>query len=368
MFKYQPTWLFTVLLTWAAVAFPSLFNASRQVISTSEYTLHGLFLILTLFVVNESTRIGYLIRYILLASLVAVLCSLFFISEVNLILIYSVMLCSILVFYLPALVCYGYIFIIHGLFLVSHALYWQHGWLWANAAMFTAFHFFALVVTQRMISEKQAKEQLALTNAKLEATQSLLSTAAEQSERLRLARDLHDDVGHSLTSLIINLDIARRTCNDELQQQIQACYEQAKQALQTTRSVVSDKRDNVGFNLIDCLHKLTQQTPRLDIQLDVEQHLDKVHLDTAQCILKCTQEAITNTLKHATSATCMKIKLEHIHSQLVLTICDNGVFSGAIVYGNGLKGMQERVSLLAGKLNLINSKQGLTLVIRVPYE
>ncbi|WP_105169907.1 sensor histidine kinase [Pseudoalteromonas sp. T1lg23B] len=368
MFKYQPTWLLTVLLTWAAVAFPSLFNATSQVISTSEYMLHGLFLILTLFVVNESTRIGYRIRYMVLASLVTVLCSLFFISDENLILIYSVMLCSILVFYIPALACYAYIFIIHGLFLISHALYWQHGWLWANAAMFTAFHFFALVVTQRMISEKQAKEQLALTNAKLEATQSLLSTAAEQSERLRLARDLHDDVGHSLTSLIINLDIARRTCSDDLQQQLQACYEQAKQALQTTRSVVSDKRNSVGFNLVDCLHKLTQQIPRLDIQLEIAQHLDKVQLDTAQCLLKCTQEAITNTLKHAPSATSMKIKLEHVDSQLVLTICDDGVFTGAVVYGNGLKGMQERVSLLAGQLNLSNSKQGFSLIIRVPYE
>ncbi|MCF6437269.1 histidine kinase [Pseudoalteromonas sp. MMG022] len=368
MFKYQPTWLFTVLLTWAAVAFPSLFHASGQTVSYLEYVLHGLFLLFTLFVVNESTRIGFRIRYAVLACLIAVLCGLFFISEVNLILIYSVMLCSILVFYVPAIVCYGYIFTIHGIFLISHALYWQQGWLWADAAMFTAFHFFALVVTQRMQSERHAKEQLALTNAKLEATQSLLSTAAEQSERLKLARDLHDDVGHALTSLIINLDIARRTSNEEQQPQLQACYEQAKQALQTTRSVVSDKRDNVGFNLADCLHKLAQQTPRIQIQLEVVQHLDKVQLDTAQCLLKCTQEAITNTLKHAPTATCMKIQLEHERSELVLSISDDGVFKGDVVYGNGLKGMQERVSLLAGQLSLVNSKQGFTLIIRVPYE
>nr|WP_238937517.1 histidine kinase [Pseudoalteromonas sp. S16_S37] len=219
-----------------------------------------------------------------------------------------------------------------------------------------------------MISERSAKEELALINAKLEATQHLLSNAAAQSERLSLARDLHDEVGHSLTSLIINLDIARRTCTPEQLSQLQACYEQAKQALATTRTIVSDKRNDIGFDLAQSLTQLSKQTPRVAVHLEICPAVKHVQLNTAQCLLKCVQEAITNTLKHAPTATDMDITLQEQNGYLELFIKDNGLLKGAVLLGNGLTGMQERVAQLKGQLDIDTSKHGLSLTIRVPYE
>ncbi|MBD1582614.1 histidine kinase [Pseudoalteromonas sp. S16_S37] len=358
----------TVLLTWAAVAIPSILDASRHSISPAEYLLHTCVLALTLLVVNESTSYGYKTRYYLLFLLFSSIAYLMFFVPLSIVLIYSVMYCSILAFYAPIRFCYIYIFASHGLFLIAHALYWQSGWQWASAGMFMAFHFFALVMTQRMISERSAKEELALINAKLEATQHLLSNAAAQSERLSLARDLHDEVGHSLTSLIINLDIARRTCTPEQLSQLQACYEQAKQALATTRTIVSDKRNDIGFDLAQSLTQLSKQTPRVAVHLEICPAVKHVQLNTAQCLLKCVQEAITNTLKHAPTATDMDITLQEQNGYLELFIKDNGLLKGAVLLGNGLTGMQERVAQLKGQLDIDTSKHGLSLTIRVPYE
>ncbi|BBN83667.1 two-component sensor histidine kinase [Pseudoalteromonas sp. A25] len=368
MFKYPLSSLVTVLLTWAAVAIPSVFDASRLDVSLIEYVLHSLVIVFTLLVINESTRYGYTFRYCLLTFLFLSIAYLMFLVPFSIILIYSVMYCSILAFYAPTRLCYAYIFVSNGLFLLAHALYWQTGWQWASVGMFMAFHFFALVMTQRMISERSAKEELALSNAKLEATQNLLRNAAAQSERLRLARDLHDEVGHALTSLIINLDIARRTCTPEQQTQLQACYKQAKQALATTRTIVSDKRNDSDFDLVQSLTQLCERTPRVAVHLEVDSEVAQVQLDTAQCLLKCVQEAITNTLKHAPTATDMNITLYRKSAHLALCIKDNGILKETVVLGNGLKGMQERVTQLKGQLDIDTSKQGLTLTIRVPYE
>ncbi|CAH9053222.1 hypothetical protein PSECIP111951_02514 [Pseudoalteromonas holothuriae] len=368
MFNYPLSSLLTVIFTWAAVALSSLFDTSRLGINYIEYAMHGVVLLLTLLVINESTYFGYKIRYYFLTLLASTIFSLMFVSPLAIALIYSVMFCSIFAFYAPVTLCYIYILFIHGLFLVCHALYWQTGWQWSHAGMFMAFHFFALVMTQRMISERSAKEALALTNAKLEATQQLLGSAAAQNERLRLARDLHDEMGHSLTSLIINLDIARRTCSDEQKTQIQACYEQAKQALGTTRIIVSDNRDDIGFDLVTCLIQLAKQTPRLVVNIDITQTIDHVPIDISQCILKCTQEAITNTLKHAPTASEINIALHRNNSDLLLTITDNGQVKGHINFGNGLTGMQERVTQVKGRLSIDKTIQGLKITIRVPYE
>ena len=365
MFKYQPTWLVAIFFTWSAVALPRFSYLSTSPYGLAEAILHIAYLFITLLVTNESKSYGYGVRYVLLGLLTGTIVALFYVNPSNIFLIYSVMLSSILAFYLNSRWQYGYIALIHTCFLLIHYYHWQNGWRLSDAGMFIAFHFFAAVVTQRMLSEQKAKEELALSHITLENTQALLTDAAADAERLSLARELHDDVGHQLTSLIINLDLARRTANASDKAQLEACYLQAKLALNTTREVVSKKRSIHQINLLETLHNLADKTPRLEVRLVISEPFSCTSLLIAQAILRCTQEALTNTLKHS-NATLFQIDLMEDNKGYQLTLTDNGRGYQSFSAGNGLTGIQERIEQLNGQCDINQSANAFTITIRIP--
>lgn len=364
MIRVQKSSLMTVLLTWLSVALPSTLGMLETPQLSIIATLHGLFLIAIVAIINDVPNANPRLNHVFIAITIGLVVSLMMISNSYLYLIYSVMMTSIFAFHTPALFCIGYIIFIHSAYLLIQFLIWQSGWDIVNAATFIAFHSFALMLTQKMLSEKKAKEALALSNTQLETAHILLANAAAHDERLRLARELHDDVGHSLTSLIINLDIARRT-QDE--QQINRCYEQAKVALDTTRNVVSQKRSTDYLDLASTLRNLAENTPRITVVTKIPAQFTCTNLNVAHCILRCCQEALTNTLKYA-KATHFTIELTTDPEQLNLHLYDNGQKQIQFTLGNGLIGMHERVEALEGTCNINSTTTGFSITIRVPYE
>ena len=367
MFKYQSSWVMAVLLTWTSVAIPSIYQAHSTNTLLLEATLHLLLLAMCLLLINESKLYNFNIRVLFFIVSIALIIALMLNTQTYLYLIYSVMLTSIMAFYFPFSLCLMYICAIHICYLFIHNIVGQAGWSFVNAGTFIAFHFFALIVTQKMLSERKAREELATSNAQLEAAHMLLRMAAAQDERLKLARELHDDVGHILTSLIINLDVSRRTIEAHNQPSINHCYEQAKHALETTRQVVSDKLNAAPLNLSDALNQLIDHTPRIKVSLNAPAQLSCPNLTVANCILRCCQEAITNSLKHS-KATEISINIERYEHTYHLNIHDNGIGCDNITLGSGLKGMHERVEDIGGTCQIAPSNNGFKIIIRVPYE
>jgi signal transduction histidine kinase len=364
MIRIQKSSLVTVLLTWLAVALPSTIGIAETSQLYTIATLHGLFLIAILVIINDVPNANSKLNYSFIAITVVVVICLMMLSNSYLYLIYSVMMTSIFAFHTSIIFCIGYIIFIHCAYITIQFLVWQTGWDIVNAATFIAFHSFALMLTQKMLSEQKAKEALALSKTQLETAHALLANAAAHDERLKLARELHDDVGHTLTSLIINLDIARRT-QDE--QQINLCYEQAKIALDTTRSVVSEKRAPDYFDLPSTLKKLAEDTPRISVVTKIPNQFKCANLKVAHCVLRCCQEAITNTLKYA-RATEFLIELQADSEQLILNLQDNGKKQTPFTLGNGLLGMHERIEALRGTCDIKSTTTGFNIKIRVPYE
>jgi signal transduction histidine kinase len=246
-------------------------------------------------------------------------------------------------------------------------------WHWAgsNLAMgisstvtLTLFHLFAVIVTHRANREQTLREETALLNRELMATRELLLQSSRQSERLRIARNLHDLLGHHLTALILNLEVATHLTEGKGQQKVEQALALGKLLLADLRTAVSELREDDAIELLQALTTLVQDTPRLQIELAVQtQAVNDVRI--AEAILRCTQEALTNCLRHSDATRC-DIDLRSEAGSLTLTVHDNGRAVASIQAGNGLKGMVERVRQLGGTVTWNAGPTGFQVTVVLP--
>lgn len=243
--------------------------------------------------------------------------------------------------------------------------YWQQDFAVLSAVLYWTFNLFALVMISSTIREKTAREAANELNRELMATQALLSEATKQAERVRIARNIHDLLGHHLTALTINLQVAARISEGEAQSKIQQCHDLAKLLLSDVREAVSEIREKSNLQLIKALHALVDNIPEMQVKLEYSQELQISNVMLADTLLRCVQEGITNTLKHG-NASKFHVQLNQRQQTIHLLLQDNGQGKAKFIPGNGIKGMQERVAELGGILNVNQTKQGFITMIELP--
>ena len=236
-----------------------------------------------------------------------------------------------------------------------------------SSMLYGLLQFFAVSVVQRFISEREQKERVAELNRELIATRQLLSESAAQSERLRIARDLHDILGHHMTALILNLEVASHGVDGEAKEQVVQSLALAKLLLGDLRSTVSELRDDSSIDLEKSVRKLVSGIPNFDIDIDFSSAPQIEDIDQAEILLRCTQEAVTNVLRHSNGDRC-RITLRRGNDNCVLTIEDNGRQTERIEPGNGLTGMMERVTSQGGSLNWYKDEEGFRLEVLLNIE
>ncbi len=234
-----------------------------------------------------------------------------------------------------------------------------------TATLFGTFHLFALLSARSAVEADTARREAESLNRELLATQQLLAEASRQGERTRIARELHDLLGHHLTALSINLQIAERTSAGQNREKIGECRALARLLLSDVREAVSTLRDDKGLDLEAAIRLLVGRTPQLDVRVDIEDALEIDDVGIAQTLLRCVQEAVTNTLRHAGAREC-RIRIWQGDDAVHLEVSDDGRVLGEIVEGNGLAGMRERLRALQGTLQLERAGEALRLHARVP--
>jgi two-component system, NarL family, sensor histidine kinase DesK len=243
--------------------------------------------------------------------------------------------------------------------------YWMNEHMGVSAALFLMFNIFALIMVNTAMSERLAKERANQLNRQLMATQLLLSQATKQAERTRIARDIHDLLGHHLTALSINLQVAARITQGEAQQKIETCHSLAKLLLSDVREAVSEIREKSTIDLKEAIQALFANLPGIEFRLDCPQDLNIGEVDTADTILKSIQESLTNSLKHG-KAKKFFVNLHESEHNIILDISDNGTPPKHFSLGNGLIGMQERIKLLGGQIRYSSLNTGFSTHITLP--
>ncbi|MCJ8319554.1 MAG: histidine kinase [Colwellia sp.] len=219
-----------------------------------------------------------------------------------------------------------------------------------------------------MLREERAKEELATINQELLATRFMLKNSSQKQERLRISRDLHDVIGHQLTALSLNLEVASHKVPDEFKPLLQDNLLLAKTLLSDVRHVVKEMRDEEQFDLAINLSNLVTQLP--DCKLIIESPLVIDSLRLKQQLMFCLQEGISNALRHG-KASKLILTNEKVGDSLVIELIDNGVGlpkNKQGEFGSGLKGMEERLADFNGTVELIDNSSncpGSTLKLKV---
>jgi len=227
----------------------------------------------------------------------------------------------------------------------------------------------------RLYSEVQEKEQL--RGQLLER-----AVAAQEEERKRIARELHDETGQMLTALAVGLGGVEQTIaqNPELAQyQIAELKNMTMGAIDSLRQFVSDLRPSVldDMGLVSALRWFVEQyAERAKLQIDFEVTGNKRRLPSQveTVVFRIAQEGLSNIGRHA-RAQRVAMRLEFMDARVILTVADDGCgFVVDQVLGAqparrawGLLGVQERVGLVGGKFNLESQPgRGTKLAVEIP--
>lgn len=261
------------------------------------------------------------------------------------------------------------------------AMVWE--WRFSNLLLFGLTLVFALLLINALIAERQSREQLETTHDQLAGAYAQLrqyalriENQATLQERNRIAREIHDGLGHTLAAQTIQINNAVLFWSTD-QDKALSFLKQAKQlgaeALLEIRKSVSVLRSNPlkGQSLDRALSKLLQDFQEREgvAVTHTLQSLVRHDPEVNTSLYRIVQEALTNIHKHAQADT-VRVELHHQAGLIYLSIDDNGQgFDPAQnTTGFGLQSIRERASALGGKLMLQSQPgQGCHLSISLPF-
>jgi two-component system, NarL family, sensor histidine kinase UhpB len=200
---------------------------------------------------------------------------------------------------------------------------------------------------------------------------------AQEEERRRIARELHDETSQALNALLLSIEMAQESLPEhdvEARQRIEASKQLTAQTLDAIHKLAFDLRPTMldDLGLVPSVRWYAKrQSETYGFQIMVETHGVDGRLpdQTEVALFRVVQEALTNVAKHA-SASLARVCLERLAEGVRLTVQDNGNgFEPEQAPGDrlGLFGIQERVSLLGGTLELDSKRgRGTRLTVEVP--
>ncbi len=203
-------------------------------------------------------------------------------------------------------------------------------------------------------------------NRQLRKANEEIEHLAKVAERERIARDLHDVLGHTLSVITLKSELAGKLMDRDPQR----AAKEIGEVEQISRQALSDVRDAIrGYRSQGLAAELAQakstlETAGLTVQCDAATTL-KLPAVQESVLSLAVREAVTNVVRHAQAHTC-RLRLEQQNGSCRLQIQDDGC-GGVTTEGNGLRGMRERVEMLGGTLNR-KTEAGTTLTITLPLK
>ena len=238
-----------------------------------------------------------------------------------------------------------------------------------QSSLYMGFSAFTYVTSLVAKQQADSRDELRRLNSELRATRTLLTESSRIAERVRISRDLHDLVGHHLTALSLNLEVASHLVSGTAQDHVRQAQSVAKLLLSDVREVVSQLRENDNIDLTEALKTLVEGVPGLAIHLDMPPRFSVDDPLRAQVLLRCAQEIITNTVRHS-GARNLWLRCERTDSnELAIHARDDGRGAGQMQQGNGLTGMRERLAQVGGRLDIVTARDaGFALDAWLPLE
>lgn len=238
------------------------------------------------------------------------------------------------------------------------------------------FIIFMIIYILKQIQENEyiskKLSMVAMINKKMQKYVIVTEKFGEKNERKRLARELHDTIGHALAGMAVGVD----ACITMIDKNPQLAKAQLKVISKAIRKGMKDVRNSLNkmrpdflqqYRLKEAIEKMKEEISNVtDLKINLNYQIDETGFDNKieDILFRVIQESITNSIRHGL-ATVVDINIYKENNLLCLKIKDNGKGCKAINYGFGLKQMVERVSQIRGDINFY-SENGFTTEIKIP--
>jgi two-component system, NarL family, sensor histidine kinase UhpB len=187
--------------------------------------------------------------------------------------------------------------------------------------------------------------------------------AAQESERLRIARGLHDEIGQTMTGVLLQLKRVADEAPPALQDELVESQEAIRTGLDEVRRIARELRPETleHLGLVSALTALAttfSQRTGLKVTRRFENHLPRLEPEAELALYRVAQESLTNVARHA-EASRVELELTRGSGSVILRILDDGRgMNGAAPPGGGLRGMRERALMLGAALAIKASSEG----------
>ena len=189
---------------------------------------------------------------------------------------------------------------------------------------------------------------------------------SKANERLRIGREIHDSLGHTLTGLIMQLEMAYYVFDTQRDNSYQLLHDSigsSRKALQQTRQAVEKLRDD-KYDIMEMIKQFQDQTMvNIIFNDDADSSLFKEQYKGL--IFRFIQEALTNSMKHG-KAENISINIVREKGYIAIKVEDDGMGTERVVEGYGLKGMRERLDGFDGSFEYGNKNKGFYIKALVP--
>jgi two-component system sensor histidine kinase UhpB len=210
-----------------------------------------------------------------------------------------------------------------------------------------------------------------LERARLESVR--MALAAQESERLRVAQELHDEVGQSLTAVLLQLGRLARSLPSEDQAVLRHAQDTARESLEEVRRIARSLRpealDDLGLaSALRVLAERIEEQGPVRVETKIEPQLPPLGGDEELVVYRVAQEALTNVVRHSGGKRA-RLELLTTSERVRLVVHDDGRGRGGAAEGSGIRGMRERAVLVGAELRVGDRRGGgVELVLDLPLD
>lgn len=211
---------------------------------------------------------------------------------------------------------------------------------------------FAITSSLARQREVLVQETLARQNNELLAARAVMAQQSQAEERLRIAGDLHDTIGHRLTALQLQLEALAHQAPETLRPQVAESQALAGDLLEDIRAIVRKMSDEKRGDLASAIQQLEKLTP--GVEISITSALPELDTALAQQLVFCFQEGIHNAIRHGKAS-----RIEIGFGDSGFSIRDNGRgLRGRVVNGFGLTNIGQRLAPFGGSARLSEASSG----------
>ncbi|MBU3099013.1 MULTISPECIES: sensor histidine kinase [Clostridium] len=220
-------------------------------------------------------------------------------------------------------------------------------------------------ISELYIKLYKSSEELEVINIQLQDYARKSQEAAKIKERNRLAREIHDTIGHTLTGIAIGLEACIELSEfniSKMKIQMLKISELARSGLLDVRRSMNELRPDAleRFSLIEAISKLSEdinECTNTKVKIQIIGQAPKMGADEEETVYRIVQEGITNAVRHGAASEII-VALEFAENKLQIKIMDDGIGAGEVKKGFGLRHIEERVNMLGGEVKFGGNNAG----------